>query len=260
MIIQNIYADYSQCGIGRIDVIDEDVRELVIEAYPNADAELISAFNHFFNEIGGLDGSIWSKVIYMTVPAASISLSEALYDLKTKSQLYSGDENVWSFTSGKIKHPSSTNVKLYLSNTTLWYSLSFIASVTYDTLTTVNRIIGLGDGAASVVNTNQYLSWQANKSGNGLRNTTIQRANTFVSTGYAANAGYVYTENGENALEAVNGGWGNETTDGVFIGSSGPSNACTEVNFRVFGVADGFTAEEAEQMSVAITNLMSEIG
>lgn len=84
MIIVNKKADFSQCGIGQLVYkVDDDVNALLDASYENLDFSLKLMFQKFINDIGGLNGEIYSSLIRFAIPAFAATIKECYTDVRT---------------------------------------------------------------------------------------------------------------------------------------------------------------------------------
>jgi hypothetical protein len=91
MIIINKNADFSQCGIGQLVYkVDDDVNALLDASYENLDFSLKLMFQKFINDIGGLNGEIYSSLKKFVIPAFAATIKECYTDVKTGSTFNPG--------------------------------------------------------------------------------------------------------------------------------------------------------------------------
>ena len=91
MIIINKNADFSGCGLGKITFkVSKEVNELLDSLYDNLELRYKLVFQQFIDEIGGLNGEIFSSLYRLVIPAFANSAKECFTDVVTRKVFSSG--------------------------------------------------------------------------------------------------------------------------------------------------------------------------
>lgn len=82
MLIVNENADFSACGLGQIKYqVSNAVKELLQSAYSMVTREDMVNFQSFIDDIGGLTGTIWSKMTDVFIYSFACNVDEAKINL-----------------------------------------------------------------------------------------------------------------------------------------------------------------------------------
>lgn len=102
MIIINKKADFSQCGIGQLAYkVDSDVEALLNASFDNLPFELKLMFQQFINDIGGLNGVIYSKLKMLVIPAFAATIKECYTEVKSGNTFNPGGGAYYTYE-GKV--------------------------------------------------------------------------------------------------------------------------------------------------------------
>lgn len=245
-------------------VIDQATRTLMANYTGITEAHL-KAMQKFLNAIGGLSGSIWSKIEQLYMPVFANAAGQIFWDVKQGAAKYppqavtsSNVGDYYSATYGtgatRITALSNGNGILFKKQTDV--STAFVFGV-LPTNSTVKVVFGKGNCSESVANfkvtvsgTDVVESWP------GARGRTyVYRPNKGLSSTFDVYHGGV-------KLSAINGNrdYTNSDTVNSYLSAWGNGqHETTGLVFQVQGFGQGLTSEEAATLSSALETLKDSL-
>lgn len=242
---------FSKVSDNNLPIFTEITKETLqkLAAFSNLNEDYIYNFQVFIDEIGGYDGSIYSKLHQLYIPIFSQNTDEFYFDVKRQAKILPAQFATYS----RLERGFGIELTKPLSFrcNTITNGL-FIFSIT-DEPTDVNKYI-LSEFGSS----NDYIANFAMLLNTSSNNAIYFRVhNTVLFSCGADNANSLITVDG--TPQSIPSNWNLDTYYSVAPNIYKLLGSCTNENpqtgiYKMFGIGAGLTLTEANTFSTAINN------
>lgn len=270
MVIINRSADYSSCGIGKAPIVTDETKQL-LAGFTGLTYDEEMAFQHFIEDIGGVNGTIWSALSHLFIPVfANASLKEAFFDVKGGSTHYPNsvitDENVSSYydltDKGVVIKSGASNYANYVfkdaNEQVIMQPLSnFLRFVISEPTQSGAKLVWDG-GECGTQSSGTF--FKMNIRGFGLSGATSATKDAIFFLNSQQSAAYAYLEC-ETATDGAVTTEASETELFTLFGSQANlfSYYRWPVGLKMFGFGDAVNTDNARILATAISRFKSSL-